>query len=47
MFLLENIAHIFCWIGGKTLFKFFLHFQVTGKEKSGVVYVEVVLPKQK
>ena len=32
MFLLKHIAHAFCWIGGKTLFKFFLHFQVTGKE---------------
>lgn len=30
--LLEKIAHIFCWITGKTIFRFFLHFEVKEEE---------------
>ena len=32
MFLLENVAHLFCWVVGKTIFRFFLNFRVVGKE---------------
>jgi len=32
MLFLEKIAHLFCWIIGKTLFAFFFRFEVKGKE---------------